>query len=160
MEKIETVGNNEDSEGLSKRERELRDLKDQFREDFPVGPLIGKCCTMEQSNAVINFLSSILDKTLRSTVALLAARGRGKSAALGLAIAGAIAAGYSNIFVTAPSPENLKTLFDFVCKGINALEYKEHLHYDVVKSADPELKKATIQINVYKQHRQTIQVNT
>jgi len=46
-----------------------------------------------QSNAVINFLSSILDKTLRSTVALLAARGRGKSAALGLAIAGAIAAG-------------------------------------------------------------------
>jgi isoleucyl-tRNA synthetase len=61
-------------------------------------------------------------------------------------IAGAVAAGYSNIFVTVPSPENLKTLFDFVCKGINALEYKEHLHYDVVKSADPELKKATIQI--------------
>lgn len=36
--------------------------------------------------------------------------------------------------------------------------FQEHLHYDVVKSADPELKKATIQINVYKQHRQTIQV--
>jgi elongation factor 1-beta len=125
--------NNEDSEGLSKRERELKDLKDQFREDFPVGPLIGKCCTMDQGKAVINFLDSILDKSLRSTVALLAARGRGKSAALGLAIAGAVAAGYSNIFVTAPSPENLKTLFDFVCKGINALEYKEHLHYDVVK---------------------------
>ncbi|RLN30293.1 UPF0202 protein [Panicum miliaceum] len=157
MKSIKPVPNNEDSEGLSERERELKDIKDQFREDFPVGPLIGKCCTTDQSKAVINFLSSILDKTLRSTVALLAARGRGKSAALGLAIAGAIAAGYSNIFVTAPSPENLKTLFDFVCKGINALEYKEHLHYDVVKSADPELKKATVQINVYKQHRQTIQ---
>jgi hypothetical protein len=37
---------------------------------------------------------------------------------------------------------------------------QEHLHYDVVKSADLELKKATIQINVYKQHRQTIQVIT
>ncbi|KAF0888439.1 hypothetical protein E2562_014250 [Oryza meyeriana var. granulata] len=86
-----------DSEGLSERERELKDLKDQFREDFPVGPLIGKCFTMDQSHvqgkAVINFLDSILDKSLRSTVALLAARGRGKSAALGLAIAGAIAAG-------------------------------------------------------------------
>jgi tRNA(Met) C34 N-acetyltransferase TmcA len=35
-----------------------------------------------------------LDKKLRSTVALFAARGRGKSAALGLSIAGAIAAGY------------------------------------------------------------------
>lgn len=157
MKFIQPVTNNEDSEGLSERERELKELKDQFREDFPVGPLIGKCCTMDQGKAVINFLDSILDKSLRSTVALLAARGRGKSAALGLAIAGAVAAGYSNIFVTAPSPENLKTLFDFVCKGINALEYKEHLHYDVVKSADPELKKATIQINVYKQHRQTIQ---
>nr|CAB3464343.1 unnamed protein product [Digitaria exilis] len=157
MKFIPPVTNNEDSEGLSKRERELKDIKDQLREDFPVGPLIAKCCTLDQGNAVINFLDSILDKSLRNTVALLAARGRGKSAALGLAIAGAIAAGYSNIFVTAPSPENLKTLFDFVCKGINALEYKEHLHYDVVKSSDPELKKATIQINVYKQHRQTIQ---
>ena len=111
---------------MSERERELKDLKDQFREDFPVGPLIGKCCTMDQvqftyllhflhlplcikknllvprklkmkrysqGKAVINFLDSILDKSLRSTVALLAARGRGKSAALGLAIAGAIAAG-------------------------------------------------------------------
>jgi N-acetyltransferase 10 len=37
----------------------------------------------------------ILDKTVCSTVvAVLAARGRGKSAALGLSIAGAIAMGY------------------------------------------------------------------
>ncbi|URD75422.1 hypothetical protein MUK42_07746 [Musa troglodytarum] len=154
---IQSVSITEDSEGLSERERELKNLKDQFHDDFPVGPLIGKCCTMDQGKAVITFLDAILDKTLRSTVALIAARGRGKSAALGLAVAGAVAAGYSNIFVTAPSPENLKTLFEFVCKGINALEYKEHLHYDLVKSADPELKKATIQINIYKQHRQTIQ---
>ncbi len=42
--------------------------------------------------------------------------GQGKSAALGLAIAGAIGYGYSNIFVTAPSPENLKTVFEFVFK--------------------------------------------
>lgn len=41
----------QDSEGLSERERELKDLKDQFREDFPVGPLIGKCCTMDQVDA-------------------------------------------------------------------------------------------------------------
>ena len=41
-------------------------------------------------------------------------RGRGKSAAVGLAVAGAIALGYSNTFVTAPSPENLRTLFQFI----------------------------------------------
>jgi len=37
--------------------------------------------------------------------------------ALGLAVAGALALGYSNIFVTAPSPENLRTLFEFVAKA-------------------------------------------
>lgn len=31
---------------------------------------------------------------------------------------------YSNIFVTAPSPENLKTLFEFIFKGFDALEYQ------------------------------------
>ena len=46
-----------------------------------------------------------------------AARGRGKSAALGLAMAAAVGFGYSNIFVTSPSPQNLGTLFDFVFKG-------------------------------------------
>jgi len=46
-----------------------------------------------QGKAVITFLDAVLDKTLRTTVALIAARGRGKSAALGLAVAGAIAAG-------------------------------------------------------------------
>jgi N-acetyltransferase 10 len=50
-------------------------------------------------------------------VSLTAARGRGKSAALGLAMAGAVAFGYSNIFVTSPSPENLTTLFEFIFKG-------------------------------------------
>ncbi|TQD71784.1 hypothetical protein C1H46_042675 [Malus baccata] len=148
-----------DSEGISESQRELKDLKEQLSDAFPVGPLIKKCCTLDQGNAVATFLDAILDKTLRSTVALLAARGRGKSAALGLAISGAIAAGYSNIFVTAPSPENLRTLFEFVCKGFDQLDYKEHIDYDVQKSSDPSLKKATVQINIYKQHRQTIQVN-
>ncbi|KAJ6907990.1 hypothetical protein NC651_018431 [Populus alba x Populus x berolinensis] len=147
----------EDSEGLSEAERNLKNLKEQLHEDFPVGPLVKKCCTLDQGKAVITFLDSILDKTPRSTVALLAARGRGKSAALGLAVAGAIAAGYSNIFITAPSPENLKTLFEFICKGFDALEYKEHIDYDVVKSANPEFKKATVRLNIFKQHRQTIQ---
>ncbi|KAJ6918949.1 LOW QUALITY PROTEIN: hypothetical protein NC651_013029 [Populus alba x Populus x berolinensis] len=147
----------EDSEGLSEAERGLKNLKEQLHQDFPVGPLIKKCCTLDQGKAAITFLDSVLDKTLRSTVALLAARGRGKSAALGLAVAGAIAAGYSNIFITAPNPENVKTLFEFICRGFDAIEYKEHIDYDVVKSANPEFKKATVRINIFKQHRQTIQ---
>lgn len=36
---------------------------------------------------------------------------------------------YSNIFVTAPSPENLKTLFEFIFKGFDALEYQVILSF-------------------------------
>ncbi|KAI3920749.1 hypothetical protein MKW98_005575 [Papaver atlanticum] len=140
-------------ERLSETQLDLKNLKEQLNGDFPVGPIINNCCTLDQGKAVISFLDSILDKTLRSTVALLAARGRGKSAALGLAITGAIAAGYSNIFVTAPVPENVKTLFEFVSKGFHALGYVGHMDYDLVLNAN----KAIVRINIYKHHRQTIQ---
>lgn len=46
-----------------------------------------------QAKAVLKFIEAISEKTLRTTVALTAARGRGKSAALGLAMAAAIAFG-------------------------------------------------------------------
>ena len=80
-----------------------------------------------------------------------------QSAALGLSIAGALSLGYSNIFVTAPSPENLTTLFDFVFRGLDALGYKEHLDYDLVESTNPAFGKAIVRVNVYKEHRQTVQ---
>src|SRR5262249_13201817 len=110
-----------------------------------------------QAKAVLTFVEAISDKSLRSTVALTAARGRGKSAALGIAIASAVAFGYANIFVTSPSPENLKTLFEFIFKGFDALRYEEHLDYDIVQSTNPEFNKAIVRVNIFRQHRQTIQ---
>lgn len=47
-----------------------------------------------QAKAVLKFVEAISEKTLRSTVTLTAARGRGKSAALGLSLASAVAFGY------------------------------------------------------------------
>lgn len=154
---IVPISINEGEGGLTEAEKDLKELKDSLRETQPVGSLVGKCRTLDQAKAVVTFLDAISEKTLRSTVALTAARGRGKSAALGVAIAGAIALGYSNIFVTAPSPENLRTLFQFVLKGFDALEYKEHLDYDLVESTNPDFNKAIIRVNVFHQHRQTIQ---
>nr|TKS12370.1 UPF0202 protein [Populus alba] len=43
----------EDSEGLSEAERNLKNLKEQLHEDFPVGPLVKKCCTLDQSLGAI-----------------------------------------------------------------------------------------------------------
>ncbi len=70
-----------------------------------------------------------MDKSNKTTVSLNAARGRGKSAAIGLGIAAALKLGFSNIFVTAPSPNNLKTLFEFVVKGLEVLGYKERMDF-------------------------------
>ncbi|KAL6479139.1 hypothetical protein MHYP_G00125720 [Metynnis hypsauchen] len=144
-------------DGLSPREQELKDLKESLQDTQPVGVLVDCCKTMDQAKAVLKFIEAISEKTLRSTVALTAARGRGKSAALGLAIAGAVAFGYSNIFVTSPSPDNLHTLFEFIFKGFDALQYQEHLDYEIIQSLNPEFNKAVVRVNIFKEHRQTIQ---
>ncbi|KAI4892813.1 hypothetical protein NFI96_017246 [Prochilodus magdalenae] len=144
-------------DGLSPREQELKDLKESLQDTQPVGVLVDSCKTMDQAKAVLKFIEAISEKTLRSTVALTAARGRGKSAALGLAIAGAVAFGYSNIFVTSPSPDNLHTLFEFIFKGFDALQYQEHLDYEIIQSLNPDFNKAVVRVNIFKEHRQTIQ---
>jgi len=123
-----------------------------------MGALVGTSRTKDQAIAVMKFIEAIAEKTLRSTVTLTASRGRGKSAALGIAMASAVAYGYSNIFVTSPSPENLKTLFEFVFKGFDALGYEEHMDYDIVQSTNPEFNNAIVRVNIFKRdHRQTIQ---
>ncbi|XP_034273235.1 RNA cytidine acetyltransferase [Pantherophis guttatus] len=144
-------------ESQSPREVELKELKESLQDTQPVGTLVDVCKTLDQAKGVLKFIEAISEKTLRSTVALTAARGRGKSAALGLAIAGAVAFGYSNIFVTSPSPDNLHTLFEFVFKGFDALQYQEHLDYEIIQSLNPEFSKAVVRVNVFREHRQTIQ---
>ena len=120
--------------------------------------ILTPCCTCRQAKALLKFVEAISEKRLRSTVSLTAGRGRGKSAALGLAIAAAVGFQYSNIFVTSPSPENLNTLFEFVLKGFDAMDYQEHLDYELIQSTNPEFNKAVVRVNVFKEHRQTIQV--
>ncbi|RDA95532.1 hypothetical protein CP533_5430 [Ophiocordyceps camponoti-saundersi (nom. inval.)] len=136
---------------------ELESIKDEHREREPVGSLISLAKTVDQAKALLTFTEAIAEKTLRSTVALTAARGRGKSAAMGVAVAAAVAYGYSNIFITSPSPENLKTLFEFVFKGFDALGYADHADYSIIQSTNPDFNKAIVRVNVHRQHRQTIQ---
>ncbi|EXJ88610.1 tRNA(Met) cytidine acetyltransferase [Capronia coronata CBS 617.96] len=146
-----------EAESTLPSKKELKEIKDSLADSQPVGSLVTLAKTVDQAKALLTFVDAISEKTLRSTVTLTAARGRGKSAALGVAVAAAIAHGYSNIFVTSPSPENLKTFFEFVIKGFDALEYMDHVDYTILQSTNPDYNKAIVRINVHRQHRQTIQ---
>ncbi|KCV71673.1 tRNA(Met) cytidine acetyltransferase [Fonticula alba] len=146
-----------DSEAHRKLDPELEALQESLADVQPVGALVKGARTVDQAKAILAFTEAVSEKTLRTTVSLTAGRGRGKSASLGLAMAAAVAYGYSNIFVTSPSPENLKTLFEFVFKGFDLLGYEEHIDYDIVQSTNPDFNKAVVRVNIFREHRQTIQ---
>jgi N-acetyltransferase 10 len=145
------------NEPKSESQRELDGMKDALEDSQPVGSLVTLAKTVDQAKALLTFVDAIAEKTLRSTVTLTASRGRGKSAALGVAVAAAVAHGYSNIFITSPSPENLKTLFEFIFKGFDALKYMDHVDYSIIQSTNPDFNKAIVRVNIHRQHRQTIQ---
>lgn len=128
---------------------ELTFVKKSLEDTQPVGSIVNCCKTIDQAKALLKFIEALSERTMKSTVSLTAARGRGKSAALGLAIAGAIAFGYSNIFITSPSPENLKTLFEFVEKGFEALNYKKTVNYEFLQSRNKECSGAVVGVNVF-----------
>jgi len=71
-------------------------------------------------------IDALNEKIFRYTLTVTAARGRGKSAAIGIATAAAIMMGSSSVFISAPSPENLPTFFEFLVKGLDALGYREN----------------------------------
>ncbi|AOA62108.1 Small ribosomal subunit biogenesis [Komagataella phaffii CBS 7435] len=153
---VKALPPNEDDE-LTPKAQELKDLKESLADVQPAGSLVALSKTVNQAQAILTFIDAISEKTLKSTVTLTAGRGRGKSAALGVAIAAAISHGYTNIFVTSPSPENLKTLFEFIFKGFDALGYTEHMDYDIIQSTNPSFNKAVVRVDVHREHRQTIQ---
>ncbi|EDS32039.1 polycomb protein l(1) [Culex quinquefasciatus] len=112
----------------------LEELKESLSDTPPAGPLVNICKTHDQAKAVAQFIDALAEKQLKPPTSLTAGRGRGKSAAMGLAISAA-----------------------FVMKGFDALEYQEHTDYTIIRSTNPDFNKAIIRINVTRNNRQTIQ---
>ncbi|XP_045778574.1 RNA cytidine acetyltransferase [Maniola jurtina] len=138
----------------------LTELVSSLSDTPPAGPLVALCRTYEQATALVALINTLADKQSRPPHCLTAARGRGKSACLGLAVAAAVALGYVNIYVTSPHPENLITLFEFVLRGLDACLYQEHIDYNIVRSTNPDFKKAIVRINIARNSRQTVQYIT
>lgn len=135
---------------------ELSKLKEEVGEGAGVAEVVKCCKTLDQARCLLNVLNVLSSSSLSSTVSLTAARGRGKSAMLGLALSAAVAHGYSNMFVTSPSPENLRTLFEFLFKGLQTLGYEETTDWDLQRGSG-EWKDVVVRVNIFRNSRQTIQ---
>jgi N-acetyltransferase 10 len=68
-------------EPKTESQKELESIKESLQDAQPVGSLIQLARTVDQAKALLTFVDAIAEKTLRNTVTLTAARGRGKSAA-------------------------------------------------------------------------------
>ena len=65
---------------LTDEQRKLKNLKAELKDTKPMGNLVAKCKTLDQAKSVMQMVNTISEKNLKSTIALSAGRGRGKSA--------------------------------------------------------------------------------
>ena len=81
---------------------EIEKLAETLADAPPAGELVAKARTLDQARAILAFVDQLAERRARSVTTLTAPRGRGKSAALGLCLAAAVATGYASIFARAP----------------------------------------------------------
>jgi len=157
--KIEPVDSSVHDGFKTEAEKELKSTQDALKDNKIIGPLVKLAATADQARIIMDLMSVVVEKekSMRTTCIVTAARGRGKSAALGMAVAGAVQQGFANIFVTSPAPENLTAFFFFVVKGLEEMGYADKEDFEIHQSTNKEFNKAVVRINIFKEHRQTIQ---
>ncbi len=97
------------------------------------GPVKSLALTEEQLR-VIDGIADLAEARGKSAMVIIADRGRGKSAALGLGLSQLVAQGiWRRIVVTAPTLRGAKTLFHFLKLGLKAqgLKFRESVRDDV-----------------------------
>lgn len=96
----------------------------------PLDTLLDMCKTHDQRR-VLERCAEIIDKNENATVSITAARGRGKSAAMGLAVAHAIQKGTPSVFISALFKENVQTLFELIIAGLQKGGYRKTVDFKV-----------------------------
>ena len=133
VKRFDSIQDDAEESSRQKERREVAELAASLRDVPPAGELVALARTPDQARAILAFIDSLAERRARSVTTLTAPRGRGKSAALGLCLAAAVATGYASIFVTAPAVDNVATVFEFLLKGLEALHYDEKTDYEVLK---------------------------
>ncbi|GFU22064.1 RNA cytidine acetyltransferase [Nephila pilipes] len=134
----------------------IEEIRLKFEKDAVIHTLLGVCHSVEQTELLLKFLEVLKNRSFHAVLSVSSAVGRGKSAALGLAIAGSLAFNYSNIFISSMSYEYVNTVFKFVLKGLDALDYKEDDDFDLIQSVNPKFRNNLTGINIFRDHPQSV----
>lgn len=153
------------------QQQQFQKLQDAARGVDPDEVLLKACKTGDQARTLVSLLQSVRGRLPSSsahatdgeaaahdttTAALVtAARGRGKSASMGLAAAGAISMGVAQVAVTSPAPENVKALFDFTQHGLIQAGFTKHQHFSTNNDTGSRNKLIT-HIHVFKDRQQSV----
>ncbi|KAF5377751.1 hypothetical protein D9757_008061 [Collybiopsis confluens] len=158
---------------------ELKELQSSLEGTVPAGPLAALAKTTDQARALLTFVnslitspdpssssnsSSLLSSALNTTTTLLAARGRGKSSALGLALAAAV----HTATPTSSSPPQRLTIYKQYGSSSSRAANDLSLFGDGAdeaagsgpgQSRRDEGKRPIVRVNIFRNptHRQTIQ---
>eukprot|EP00746_Dinoflagellata_sp_MGD_P159708 gnl/MRDRNA2_/MRDRNA2_86751_c0_seq1.p1 gnl/MRDRNA2_/MRDRNA2_86751_c0~~gnl/MRDRNA2_/MRDRNA2_86751_c0_seq1.p1 ORF type:complete len:753 (+),score=-45.39 gnl/MRDRNA2_/MRDRNA2_86751_c0_seq1:551-2809(+) len=125
---------------------------------YPAKNLLNNCKNLDQAKAVLTLLNTVLESTQRSFTTVMAKRGRGKSACFGLVIAGALALGFTDISVMAIHSECVRVLFEFVLKGLESLDFYEHVDFQVFRNNHSSLPfQGFLRIELNTKRRQFVQ---
>ncbi|EUD64608.1 hypothetical protein C922_05023 [Plasmodium inui San Antonio 1] len=104
----------------------------------PIMNLLRICLSIDQLEVLLNMCKLLRNdeekkRQLKEVlISLLANRGRGKSATLGLLIALSIHFNYTNVILCSGNNDGMNTIYDFIDQGLNLLGYKEFTHYERV----------------------------
>ncbi|KMZ81564.1 hypothetical protein PVIIG_03417 [Plasmodium vivax India VII] len=100
--------------------------------------LLRICLSIDQLEALLNMCKLLRNDEERKRqlkevlISLLANRGRGKSATLGLLIALSIYFNYTNVILCSGNDDGMQTIYEFIDEGLRLLGYKEFIHYERV----------------------------
>jgi len=143
---------------VSESERELREVKESLRDTKPIGPLVATCKTLGPGAGGGHLPGRCVGEDAAVHRGADRREGRGKSAALGVAIAGAVGLGYANIFVTAPTPRTCGLSSSLCSRGLMPWSSRStwttrSWRVQILPSTE-----AVVRVNVFAaRHRQTIQ---
>ncbi|EDO08001.1 GNAT acetyltransferase 2 family protein [Babesia bovis T2Bo] len=147
--KLSDLPKNRSDKKLSKLQLSLASSEEDAHEMQLLTKLSTLCIKHGQLKAIISLFNVVskgaeIVQRLNITT-IISARGRGKSATIGLFLSAALNMGFRNILIVAPAIENVQTLFSFLESGLHLLGTPENAKV-IINRKDSYIESVTLSV--------------